>query len=417
MAEGNLTDLVVRAAKPKAQPYKLTDGQSMHLLVSTTGARLWRMRYVIGGKEKTLAFGQYPAVTLAEARAMRDAAKRELATGRDPAVALKERKTRWHDATDSFETIARAWFETSKGMWSPVHQSDVITSLEQDVFPQIGRLPIGDLKPKDILAVLKRIEDRPAIETAHRVGQRIARVFDFAAGLGIVETNPATVVKKALKPIRKGRQPAVVTLEEAREVLAAAEKQPAHPVTKLALRFLALTVVRPGVIARTPWVELAGLSAEDPVWHIPAARMKLRIEHKDDPNRDHLVPLSRQAVEVLDAVKILTGRGLMAFPNARFPNRPMSENAMGYLLNRAGFHQRHVPHGWRSTFSTIMNERNHADFAVVEMVLAHTPQNEVAAAYNRARYLTQRRAMLREWADMLLEGMPSAAELLKGPRR
>ena len=192
MATGALTDMAIRSAKPKDRPYKITDGQSLHLLVSVTGARLWRMRYVVDGREKLLSFGQYPAVSLADARAKRDLAKKDLQEGRDPGESAKRRRVH-QDADHAFEVLARQWYETSKGMWSEVHAKDVITSLENDVFPTLGRTSVQDIKPHDVLAVLRTIEARPAIETAHRVGQRISRVFEFAAGMGIVETNPAPI--------------------------------------------------------------------------------------------------------------------------------------------------------------------------------------------------------------------------------
>lgn len=417
MANGLLTDAAVRAAKPSDRPLKLPDGRGLHLFVSPTGARLWRMRYEIRGREKLLSFGAYPTVTLAEARRMRDEAKANLKSGRDPGEEIKAQRRERGNPDDRFETLARAWFEVNKDIWSKRHAADVIGSLERDVFPFIGGRLIADLRPQDVLQLARKIEARPAIETAHRVCQRISSVFTFAAGMGMVDTNPVLVVMGALKPIRRGRQPAVVTIEEAREVLKAAESVPAHPVTKLALRLLALTAVRPGVIAGLPWTELEHLDEKEPVWQVPAERMKLKVEHKLDATRDHLVPLSRQAMEVIDTIRRVTGRGPMVFPNARFPTRPMSENAMGYLLNRAGYNQRHVPHGWRATFSTIMNERQPADRAVIEMVLAHVPENKVAAAYNRARYVDRRRELLQEWADLLLEGLPPAADLLKGARR
>lgn len=418
MANGMLTDAAVRAAKPKGdRPVKIVDGKGLHLVVNPTGSRLWRMRYEFRGREKLLSFGAYPDVSLGDARRKRDEAKAVLKAGRDPGDVVKEEKRKAKNPDDHFEAIARSWFEVNKDVWSKRHAADVIGSLERDAFPVIGKRPITELKPQDVLQLARKIEARPAIETAHRVCQRISAVFTFAAGMGMVETNPVLVVHGALKPIRRGRQPAVVTIVEAREVLKAAEATPAHPVTKLALRLLALTALRPGVIAGAPWHELEEIDAKDPIWQVPAERMKLTVDQKRDRSRDHLVPLSRQAIEVIDVLKSVTGRGTMAFPNARFPNRPMSENAMGYLLNRAGYNQRHVPHGWRATFSTIMNERHPADRQVIEMVLAHVPENKVAAAYNRARYLDRRRELLQEWADLLLEGMPPAGALLKGRRR
>ncbi|OYX14385.1 MAG: hypothetical protein B7Z15_04155 [Rhizobiales bacterium 32-66-8] len=406
-----LTEEAVASATPRLRPYKISDGQNLHLLVSVTGARLWRMRYVIDGREKLLSFGQYPVVGLADARAMRDLAKVELKAKRDPSDWLKEHRRGTSGANESFERYAREWFENNQDSWSRCHASDVIRSLERDVFRHLGSRSVQDIRAQDVLTVLRKIEKRPAIETAHRVRQRIAAILDFAAATGALDVNPADRVRRALKPIRRGRQPAVLSVEEAREVLQAAEASPASSITKLALRFLALTAVRPGVVANAPWKEFARLSPDAPIWKIPAERMKLRVDQKSDPARDHMVPLSRQAVEVIDAIRLLTGMGPMVFPNARRDHDPMSENAMGYLLKRVGLKGVHVPHGWRATFSTVMHEIYPEQHQVIELILAHVPENRVAAAYNRSRHMERRRALLQEWADMLLKGMPRASEI------
>jgi integrase len=210
-----------------------------------------------------------------------------------------------------------------------------------------------------------------------------------------------------MAPVVKGRMPAVTTLDAARCVLARAEAMAAHPATRAAHRFLALTLVRPDNVNGARWEEF-DLSAEAPVWAIAAERMKMR--------EAHAVPLSRQAIEILDAMRPLTGRCPFVFPNARFAHRPMSENAMSYLLQRAGLGGVHVPHGWRATFSSVMNELHPADADAIERVLAHTPRDKVRAAYNRAGYFERRRELLQEWADLLLGGMPAAEELIRGPR-
>ena len=207
----------------------------------------------------------------------------------------------------------------------------------------------------------------------------------------------------------KGRQPAVTELAEARAVLARAEAQPAHPLTRLALRLLALTAVRPGEIRGAAWAEFEGLDGAEPLWRVPAERMKAR--------REHLVPLARQAVAALEAARPLSGRGPLVFPSARHAHRPMSENAIGYLLNRAGYHHRHVPHGWRATFATVMNERHRHDRQVIDLMLAHAPRDKTEGAYNRAAHLARRRELAQAWADLLLEGAPKAAELVGARRR
>jgi integrase len=405
---GRLTDEIIRAALAEERPYKLTDGGGLYIFVAPSGSKFWRMKYRFRGAEKTLSIGRYPKVGLAKARREQAAAKADLKAKKDPGPLLKLRRDA--PAGSTFENVARDWHQVNKRAWSEVHAADVLLSLERDVFPALGEAAIIDIRPPDILAVLRPVERRKAVETARRLRQRISAIFMFAAGMGLVETDPAAVVKGALAPVIRRRQPAVTTLGEARDMLRAVEAEKAHPVTKLAMRFLALTVVRPGALITTPWAEFAHV-AEDPLWCIPALRMKLRKHQKEDELRDHLVPLPRQAVEVLDAVRRFSARSPYTFPNARHHHKPMSENALGYLLNRAGYHSRHVPHGWRATFSTIMNERDPANANVVEAILAHVPENKVAGAYNRALYLERRRTLLQEWADLLLEGLPPPAGL------
>jgi integrase len=215
----------------------------------------------------------------------------------------------------------------------------------------------------------------------------------------------------------RGQQPAITDLEGARQVLRDVEAIPGHPVTKLAMRLLALTVVRPGTLATTPWTELSGLAEQDPTWTIPAERMKLRLDQKRREERDHLVPLPRQAIEAIAALRQLSGDSPYVFPNVRGFHRPMSENALGYMLNRAGYFGRHVPHGWRSTFSTVMNTRRRGDGDVIELMLAHVKKDRVKAAYDRAAHMDVRREIAQEWADLLMAGLPPAASLLTGRRK
>ncbi len=398
-----LTDVQCRSAKPQARDYRLPDAGGLHLFVTTAGARLWRLRYKVGGKEKTLSIGPYPEIGLSAARDARDAAKAVLRGGQDPA-----RVKRRAGGSDAFEAVARRWHQQKKPTWRPVHANDVLTSLERDVFPDIGTTPLAGISTPDVLDLLRKVENRGAIETAHRLRQRISAVFVFGIGEGLTKDDPAAVIKGALKPVVKGRQPAVVTLDGVREVLRRTEAEPAHAVTRLALRLLALTSVRPGEIRGATWTEFE-IDDLEPVWIIPAERMKMK--------REHVVPLSRQAVEVLDELRKITGHMTYAFPSARSAHKPMSENAIGYLLNRAGFHQKHVPHGWRAAFSTIMNERRPADRPIIDLMLAHAPKDKVEGAYNRAEHMERRRDLAREWSDILLADMPPAGDLVALPAR
>jgi integrase len=412
-----LTDSQIKKAKAAEKAYRLTDGGGLHLFVTPAGGKIWRQRYLFGGQEKLLTFGPYPQISLAEARQRRDDAKGDLREGRDPSAVKKLRKLAKPTATDTFESVAREWHTLQSPMWTPIHAGDVIHTLERDVFPDLGHLALDAISAPEVLRVLRKVEDRGSKETARRLRQRISSVFVYAIASGRASNDPGATVQRAMAPVKKGRQPAVTDLDEARQMLRNAERWPASPVTKLALRILALTAVRPGTLITTPWAEMDELDPDFPVWQIPAARMKLRLHLKDDEARDHLVPLSRQAVEAIDALRQMTGRGPLMFPNARRAHLPMSENAIGYLLNRAGYHQKHVPHGWRATFSTVMNERFKSDRQVIDLMLSHVPKDKVEGAYNRAAHLERRAELAQEWADLLMQDQAPAASLLTGPRK
>jgi len=435
-----LTDIQARKAQPRDKDYKLADAGGLYLFVTARGSKSWRLKYRFAGKEKRLVFGQYPEISLSEARDLRDEARREVREHRDPAVEKRKRKLAAAAAAiETFEKLARAWHTLQAPRWAPVHAADVITSLENDIFPDLGKLPIPAIDGPVILATLRKVEARGSIETARRLRQRISAIFGYAISEGIADHDPASGIVRALKPLpKKGRQPAITKLDDVRKVLVAAEASGATPVVKLASRLLALTAARPGVIRGVIWEEFedidwesAELAAEaSPLWRIPAARMKLILDRKDEEAFEHLVPLSREAVAVLRAMRKLTGRNRLVFPSQRHTHRPMSENAIGYLYNRVGFHGRHVPHGWRAAFSTIMNEKAerdaraagqkaHAelDAKVIDLMLAHVPKDRVEAAYNRAAFMDRRVEIAQEWADMLSEGLPEPETLLDGNRR
>lgn len=418
-----LTDIKIKAAKPRLKSYKLTDANRLYLLVTPTGGKLWRWSYSFDGKQKGMAFGAWPKVSLSEARLKRDEAAALLDEMRDPAHVKKLRIDAALEASrQTFERVAREWFETNKVKWAPVHQNDVIRSLERDVFNGIGELPIAQLTPPLILAVLREIEARGAIETAKRVRQRISGVFVYAIAQGITQTDPAERLGAVLKPLRKGRQPAITDLVPLRKMIITAENDPARPITRLALRLLALTAVRPSELRGAEWHEFEDLNGKLPLWRIPARRMKGDLDRKDELNGDHLVPLTPQALAVLRALWPLTGDGPMLFPGNRHGHKPMSENAIGYLLNRAGYHGHHVPHGFRAAFSTIMNEwaeregKEH-DRKVIDLMLAHVPKEKVEGAYNRAAYMPRRRELAGIWSDMLSEGLADPVLLVARPAK
>lgn len=416
-----LTDAKVRAAKPRAKPYKLTDASRLYLLVTPSGGKLWRWNYDYGGKQKSMAFGAYPLVSLADARTRRDEAYTTLCEGHDPTVVKKLRiEANIAAARQTFERVAREWHENAKAQWATIHANDIIRSLERDVFPAIGALPIAQITPPLVLGVLREIEARGSIETAKRIRQRISAVFVYAIAQGIATADPAEKLGVVLKPLRKGRQPAITELVPLRKMIITAEEDYARPITRLALRLLALTAVRPSELRGARWDEFEDLNGKEPLWRIPSARMKGDLERKEEADGDHLVPLTPQAVAVLRVLWPLTGSGELLFPSNRHTHRPMSENAIGYLLNRAGYHGHHVPHGFRAAFSTIMNEwaerhgKEH-DRKVIDLMLAHIPKEKVEGAYNRAAYMPRRRELAQVWADMLSDGLPDPGVLIERP--
>lgn len=425
-----LTDVKARKAAATDKDYKLTDERGLFLLVRPNGTKLWRLKFRFAGKEKLLSFGAYPEVSLSEARERRDTARKLLREGTDPAAERKRQaRAERQGEAHTFESVAREWHGLQAGRWTEIHNGDVIRSLERDVFPTIGQEPIAALDAPDILDLLRKIERRGSIETAKRIRQRISAVFVLAISQRIVRDNPAAMLEHALLPKKKPRkQPAVTDLAELRSLLTKAEASGASPVTLLASRFLGLTAVRPGVVRGARWGEFHGIfetkseTQKSAYWHVPAERMKLSLDRKDEKAFDHVVPLAPEAVAVLRAVHQLSGRGELVFPGARHAHIPLSENAIGYLYNRVGWHGRHVPHGWRAAFSTVMNERakasgNHGDREVIDLMLAHVPANKVESAYNRAEFMPRRREIAEEWAGLLTEGLLPAADLLELARR
>lgn len=397
-----LTDAALRRAKPRDKQYKLSDSQGLYILVNANGSRLWRLKYRLFGKEKLLALGKYPEVGLAEARRLRDEARAELREGKDPALTRRQKRAA-RDETRLFRKMTEAWMAHNDSLWTERHKIAIRSSLEDYVLPSLGHLMAGDITPPMILEVLRRVERDVSSDKAKRIRQRISAVYCYGIACGLVPFDPAEQLKGALRPTIKGRQPAVVNLEELRELIHKVESFPSHPVVKLAFRFLALTACRSSEVRGMIWDEVT-----ENTWSIPASRMKMK--------RPHTVPLSRQALEVLEAVKPFSARHTLVFPSPRWAHKPFSDNTLSILLRRAGYEGRHVPHGFRSSFSSIMNEQSPDDRAIIDMMLAHAPKNNVEGAYNRASHKKRRAELAQEWADLLLEGMPSAFELIDPSR-
>lgn len=398
-----LTNGAVKAAAAQARAYKMSDAGGLYLFVTPAGCKSWRLKYRWQGKEKLLVIGRYPEISLGEARGRRDEAKEQLRAGADPTSARQ--------VLETFEQLALAWYQHAKDGWSPAHASDVLASLERDVFPAIGTTSARSIEPRELLQVLRVVENRGRTETARRLRQRLSAIFGFGIAQGLVQADPAQHLGRAMISVRLPRpQPALVELEQCRQLLAICEREPVQPSTKLASRFLALTAVRLEAVRGMRWGEVEDLEGEAPLWRVPPARMKLKKAKKEDERFAHLVPLSAQAVAVLrDAAREI---GYDTPPLAdelvfqgRDRGRPIGEGAIGALYDRAGFSGRHVPHGWRSSFSTILNETLAADpgaRADIDRALAHTPKDKVEAAYNRAQLLDRRRALFAHWGQLLV---------------
>lgn len=417
-----MNDLQCKNAKPRKKAYKLSDSHGLYLHVQPTGLRVWRWNFRFEGVAQTMTLGRYPELSLTDARLERAAYDKIRRSGVDPRQGRQQIKQSQADTeAATFKAIALRWHAQREDRWTAVHAANIKAGLERDVFPHIGDKPVSKVTSKMVLSVLEPIEARGAVDRAHRLRQHLSAIFQLAIARDLAEHDPAAKLKGALKPKANGRQPALHSIEDARALLLAAEKEPGHPLTKLASRLLALTAVRSGSLRHAEPHEFE-LDTDAPIWRIPASKMKLSKAQKQSEAFDFIVPLAPQAVEVVKLALKLTEGGKYVFPNARFADKPMSENAISVMYRRLPrFASRHVPHGWRSTFSTIMNERAQdldrpADRAIIDLMLAHKPSG-VEALYNRASFMPRRRVIAEEWAELLLKGMPPAASLLEGRRR
>jgi integrase len=390
-----LTDTAIRKAKPAEKPRRLYDGGGLYLEISPAGGKLWRQKYTIGGKEKRLALGSYPAVTLAQARQRRDDARRLLADGVDPGEHRKAVKAAAAAReADSFEVLGREWFAKRAPAWAPSHADKVILRLENDVFPWIGGRPVGEITAQELLSVANRITDRGAVETAHRAMQYCAAVFRYAIVTGRASRNPAVDLRGALPVARKVHRAAITDPAKLGELLRAIDGYTGSLVTKSALRLAPLVFVRPGELRRAEWSEIDLDHVDGPVWNIPAEKMKM-----GDP---HLVPLASQAVAILRELQPLTGGGQYVFPGGHSPRRPMSENAVLAALRRMGYAKDEMSgHGFRAAARTILDEVLHFRPDYIEHQLAHAVKDPNGRAYNRTSHLPERRKMMQAWADYL----------------
>lgn len=381
-----------RATCPADRPHKrFADSHGMYLEVTAAGGKYWRLKYRHGGKEKRLALGVYPTTSLAQAREAREAARKSLAAGDDPAQLRRDAKlTKAMGDANTFEQVARDWWAHWKGPKSPRHADYVLRRLEADVFPDIGSRPVASVTAPQLLAMAKKIEARGAGDIAKRSLQTCGQILRYAVAHGIIERNPAADVRPAdaLKPRRKENH-ARLDAREMPELLRKLEAYQGSAYTRLAMKLMALTFVRTGELIGARWAEFDLKAAE---WRIPAERMKMR--------SPHIVPLAPQAIEVLQALQTVSGDRALLFPGERDHERPMSNNTILAALKRMGYAGRMTGHGFRGVASTVLHEQGHPHH-VIELQLAHQERNTTAAAYNHATYLKERRAMMNKWADHL----------------
>ncbi|MDR4519643.1 MAG: tyrosine-type recombinase/integrase [Nitrosomonas sp.] len=388
-----LTDPIIKAAKPKEKPYKLSDGQGLTLLIQPNGSKWWRYRYRINGKEKMLSIGTYPNVTLKKAREKRVTADDLLKQSIDPSQHRQEQKQIAAIAAEnSFESVARQWWNHWKHARTERHADYVIRRLEADIFPVIGNKPIHSITAPTLLMAIKKIESRGALDIAKRALSTCGQVFRYAVGHGLAERNPAADIKPSdvLKPTRKANY-ARLDQKDLPELLQKIYEYDGQPLTRIALQLMALTFVRTGELIGARWEEI-DMTAKQ--WRIPAERMKMR--------SPHIVPLSSQSLTLINELRTLALDDILLLPSERRDGKTMSNNTILYALYRLGYHSRMTGHGFRGIASTILHERGY-NHEYIELQLAHSPRDAVSAAYNHALYLDQRARMMQEWADYLDE--------------
>lgn len=391
-----LTDTAIRNAKARSAPFKMSDGGGLHLLVQPNHSRLWRLAYRYAGKQKTLALGSYPTVSLAKAREARDSAKRLLSDGIDPSAQKRRDKLAMRAAGDAtFKAIALEYLDNRRHTLTPLYADQLLRRLEADVFPHIGTRPITDIDAPELLDVLRKIEKRGVLEQARRLRQSIGQVFRYAMITGRAKHDPSTALKGALKAKGRQKHHTPMPRDELPGFLRGLDVYDGDPRTSLALRLIVQTMVRTTELRAARWEEFEHLDGREPLWRIPAERMKARFEH--------LVPLSNQAVAALAELRALPGTKSTGFlfPS---PSREgcMSNNTMLFALYRMGWHGRATVHGFRGVASTILNEMGFPpDW--IERQLAHDERDDVRGAYNSAQYLSGRRQMLQRWAEWLDE--------------
>jgi integrase len=390
-----LTDTAVRNAKPGDKPVKMFDERGLFLIVTPAGGKWWRLRYKFDGKEKLLSLGVYPDVGLKDARERRDAARKLLADDIDPGENRKVQKAaKVERAANSFEAIAREWFAKNRDSWATSHADKIIRRLENDVFPWLGGRPVAEITAPEVLSVLRRIEGRGTIDTAHRAKSNISQVMRYAIATGKAERDPCPDLRGALPPLRHNNFASITDPAEVAELLRAMDAFSGTFVVKSALLLSPLVFVRPGELRKALWADVDLEKAE---WSFPASKVK-----KTEAPRKHLVSLATQAVTILRDLHALTGHGKNVFPG-RDPNKCMSGAAVNAALRRMGYDTKEeiTGHGFRAMARTILHEELHQKPEVIEHQLAHKVPDALGTAYNRTKFLKERKVMMQLWADFL----------------
>lgn len=398
-----LTDTAIRAAKPRERSYKLTDGYGMYLEVMPNGSKYWRLKYRFDGKEKRLALGVYDTVSLQDARKQREVVKDQLRNGLDPGHEKKLAKAQVSiERANSFEALAREWHLHKQSSWTERHGKRILVLLEREVFPLIGARPIKEVTAPELLAVVRKVETRNALELARKVVQTASQIFRYAIATSRAERDPAPDLRGALKP-RTVQHMQRISEAELPELIRKISNYEGDLQTRMALRLMALTFVRTGELRYAEWSEIDEDRAE---WRVPPEKMKMRMQH--------IVPLSTQAVALLKELRQLNGKWRWVFPSRSNAQKPISENTILYALYRMGYHSRMTGHGFRGLASTILNEHGfNSDW--IERQLAHSERDGVRAAYNHAQYLAERRRMMQWWADFLDQKAAGNGAPLKRP--
>lgn len=396
-----LTAIQVKTAKATDKPQKLSDGGGLYLQVQPTGAKYWRLDYRFAAKRKTLAMGVYPDVSLSVARERREDARKMLANGADPGAVKKAQKTAVVALSEnSFEKVAREWHIKNLHNWKQSNADKLINLLRNDIFPWLGKRPIGEIAAPELLQTIRRIESRGVLETAHRARSLCGQIFRYAVATGRSQRDPASDLRGALPAVKHKHHSSITDPKAIGQLLRDIDGYSGTFIVKCALRLSPLVFLRPGELRQAEWTEIDLDKAE---WRIPADRMKMHAVH--------IVPLATQAVETLREIHSLTGDGKYIFPTTYTTTRPMSENTLRVALRRLGYtNDMMTPHGFRSMASTLLNEQGFNRDAI-ERQLAHAERNGVRAAYNYAEYLPERRRMMQHWADYL-DGLAKGAEVI-----